>query len=69
MKNKREARVAYYEGIRRATLDHFRVTEEGLRKLAGVSQSQTEKLVADLQKQHDKLLKRIDRRIKEETKS
>ena len=42
MKNKREARVAYYEGIRRATLDHFRVTEEGLRKLAGVSLSQTE---------------------------
>ena len=69
MKTKREARVAYFEGIKQATVDHMRVTEEGLRKLEDVPPNKIERLVADLQKQHAKLLKRIDRRLKEETKS
>ena len=69
MKNKREARVAYYEGIKQATLEHIRATEEGLRKLEDVPPNKTEGLVADVRKHHGKLLKRIDRHIKEATRS
>jgi len=65
--DKREARLKYYEGIRQATLDHIKATEDGLRKLEGVKPAKIEKLVADIHKQHERLLKRIDRRIKRET--
>ncbi|HEX3422267.1 MAG TPA: hypothetical protein VHS33_02535 [Sphingomicrobium sp.] len=67
MNNKREARLSYYEGIRSAMLEHIKVTEEGLRHLKGVKPAKIEKMVADLHKQHEKLLRRIDRRIKAET--
>lgn len=66
MNNKREARLQYYQGVRQATLDHIKKTEEGLRNLQGVKPEKIEKLVADLHKQHEKLLKRIDREIKQE---
>lgn len=66
MADKRAARVAYYQGIRDAALEQFRATEEGLRKLEGLKPSQIEKLVADVHKRHEKLLKRIDRYLKEE---
>lgn len=65
MKDKRAARVAYYEGIRKAALDHFKTTEESLRRLEGLETAQIEKLVADIHKRHEKLLKRIDRDLKE----
>lgn len=69
MNNKRAARLAYYEGVKQATLEHIKATEESLRKLEGVKPAKIEKLVADLQQTHEKLLKRIDRHIKEETRN
>lgn len=47
-------------------LEHIRATEEGIRNLAGVKPSKIEKLVADIHKEHEKLLKRIDREIRQE---
>jgi hypothetical protein len=67
--NKREARIAYYEGIKQATLDHIKVTEDGLRNLKDVSSEKIEKLVADVHKRHLKLLKHIEQLIKEESRS
>ena len=64
--DKRTARIGYYEGIRQATLEHFKVTEEGLRKLKDMDASKIEKLVADIHKRHEKLLNRFDGLIKEE---
>jgi hypothetical protein len=64
--DKRAARVAYYEGIRQAALEQFKATEDGLRRLEGVDVRKIEKVVADVHKRHEKLLKRIDRQIKEE---
>ena len=64
--DKRKARVAYDEGIRRAASEEFKVTEEGLRKLVGVEAQKIDKIVADIHMRHEKLLKRLDRRIKEE---
>jgi hypothetical protein len=66
MDNKRAARLTYYEGVRQATLDHIKTTEEGIRKLEGVKPAKIEKLIADLHEQHEKLLRRIDRHIKDE---
>jgi DNA-binding PadR family transcriptional regulator len=66
MNRKSEARLAYYEGVRKALLEHFEITEQGLRKLKDVKLSQIEKLVTEVQKQHRKLLNRIDRRIQDE---
>jgi hypothetical protein len=66
MGRKSAARLAYYEGVRKALLEHFEITEQGLRKLKVVKPSQIEKLVADIQKQHRKLLNRIDRQIHDE---
>jgi hypothetical protein len=66
MNNKREARLRYYEGVRNATLEHIKATEEGLRKLEGIKPAKIEELISDLRKRHEKLLKRIDRYIKEE---
>jgi DNA-binding PadR family transcriptional regulator len=66
MGRKSAARLAYYEGLRNALLEHFEITEQGLRKLKDVKPSQIEKLVADIQKQHRKLLNRIDRQIHDE---
>lgn len=66
MNSKREARLKYYEGVKEATLQHMQATEESLRKLQGVTPEKIETLVADLKKQHKKLLKRIDRNIKDE---
>lgn len=63
MNNKREARLRYYEGIRGAMVDHFEATEDGLRKLKDVKPAKVEKIVTDLHKQHEKLLRRIDRQI------
>jgi hypothetical protein len=65
--NKREARLDYYKGVREATLEHIKATEEGIRKLKDVKPAKIEKVVADLHKRHEKLLKRIERRIKLET--
>ena len=65
MNNKRAALAAYYEGIRTAMLEHIKVTEEGLRRLEGVKPAKVEKMVADLHKHHEKLLRRIDRHIEE----
>ena len=64
--NKRAARLEYYGGVRQGMLEHIDLTEEKLRKLEGVQPAKIEKLVADLRKTHDKLLKRIDRHIKQE---
>jgi hypothetical protein len=64
--DKRTARIAYYEGIKQAALEHFKATEESLRKLKELKAGQAEKLIADLQKRHEKLLKRIDQHIKDE---
>jgi len=64
--DKRAARVADYEGIRQAALVQFKATEDGLRRLEGVDVRKIEKVVADVHKRHEKLLKRIDRQIKEE---
>ena len=64
--DKRAARIGYYEGIRQAALEHFDVTEKGLRKLKGMDASKIEKLVADVHKRHEKLLSRIDGLIKDE---
>lgn len=66
MKDKRKARIAYYEGIRQAALEQFRVTEEGLRKLEGLKPTQIERIVADVHKRHQKLLKRIDEHLEVE---
>ena len=66
MSRKSEARLAYYEGVRKALLEHFENTEQTLRKLKDVKPAQIEKLVAEIQKQHRKLLDRIDRRIQDE---
>jgi hypothetical protein len=66
MNNKREARLRYYEGVRNATLEHIKATEEGLRKLEGIKPAKIEALISDLRRRHEKLLKRIDRHIKEE---
>jgi hypothetical protein len=66
VKDKRAARIAYYEGIRRAALEQFKTTEEGLRKLEGLKPGQTEKLIADVHKRHEKILKRIDQYIKDD---
>jgi ferritin-like metal-binding protein YciE len=67
VKDKRTARLSYYEGIKQAASDHLKTTEEGLRKLEGVSPTKVETIVADLHKAHRKLLKRLDRQIKEAT--
>jgi hypothetical protein len=67
--DKRAARIGYYEGIRTAALEHFKITEEGLRKLKDMDASKVEKLVADVHKRHEKLLNRIDGLIKEEKAS
>jgi hypothetical protein len=69
VKTKREARIAYYEGVKQATLDHIKVTEEGLRNLKDMSSEKIDKLVADIHKRHVKLLKRIDGYIKDESRS
>ena len=69
MPNKREVRLQYYEGIRQATLEHIKATEEALRKLEGLKPEKIDKLVASVQKEHAKLLERIDRQIRRETKS
>lgn len=69
VKNKRDARVAYYEGVKRATLEHIKATEDGLRSLKDVRPEKIEKLIADVHKRHMKLLKLIDRHIKEESRS
>ena len=61
MNDTRTARVIYYEGIRLAAQDQFKITEDGIRKLEGLKPAQVEKLVADVHKRHEKLLKRIDR--------
>ncbi len=66
MNSKREARLNYYEGVREATLEHIKATEEGLRKLEGLRPAAIEKLVADVHKRHEKLLRRIDRHIEQE---
>jgi hypothetical protein len=66
MSRKTEARLAYYEGVRKALLEHFEITEQGLRNLKDLKPAQIEKLVADVQKQHRKLLNRIDRHIHDE---
>jgi hypothetical protein len=55
--------MQYYEGVREAMLEHVRTTEEGIRKLEGVEPAKIEKLVADVHKRHEKLLKRVDRQI------
>jgi hypothetical protein len=65
MEDKRAARLAYYEGIKQAALEQFKITEEGLRNLEGLQPAHIEKLVADLHKRHLKLLKRIDLQIEE----
>ena len=67
--NKRAARLEYYERVREGMLEHVKVTEDKLRKLEGVKPAKIEKLVADLRKTHEKLLRRIDRRIKQEKRS
>ena len=64
--NKRAARLEYYERVRQGMLEHIKVTEDNLRNLDGVKPAKIEKLVADLRKTHEKLLRRIDRRIKQE---
>ena len=66
MKDKRAARIAYYEGVRRAALTEFKATEDGLRKLQDVDPRKIEKVVADVHKRHARLLGRIDRQIREE---
>lgn len=66
MKNKREARLRYYEGIREARLEQINTTEESIRKLEEITAKKAEKLMAGLCKQHKQLLSRIDRRIKAE---
>jgi hypothetical protein len=66
VKDKRAARVTYYEGIKRAAVEQFKTTEEGLRKLQGLKPGQAEKLIADVHKRHEKLLKRIDQYIKDD---
>jgi hypothetical protein len=66
VKSKRAVRLKYYEGVRQATLEHIKATEESLRKLKDVKPARMEELVADLQKRHQKLLKRIDRQIEEQ---
>jgi hypothetical protein len=63
MKRKSAAKLAYYEGVRKALLEHFEITEQGLRKLKDVKPAQ---IVAEVQKQHRKLLSRIDQRIHDE---
>jgi hypothetical protein len=63
MKSRQEARLTYYEGVRQGALDHFKATEEGPRKLEGVSPEKLDKLLADLRGKHKNLLKRIDRLI------
>ena len=68
MKNKRDARLAYYEGIKQATFEHIKATEASIRKLKDVPPEKIEKLVAAVHKRHMELLKRIDRHIKDETR-
>jgi recombinational DNA repair protein RecR len=65
MNNKREARSKYYQGLREAMVEHIKTTEQSLRKLPGIEPAKLEKITLDLQKQHEKLLKRIDRHIEE----
>ena len=60
MKKKREARAAYYQGLKVAMSEHIEATEEGIRALVGVSKEKKAKLLASIRKQHEKLLKRID---------
>jgi hypothetical protein len=67
MNSKQEGRTRYLEGVRGAMLEHAETTEAGIRKLKGVKPERTEKLVADLHKQHEELLRRIDREINLET--
>lgn len=64
--NKRGARIEYYQGIRHAMLEHAESTEKKIRNLEGLRPGKADKLVADLQKTHEKLLKRIDNQIRQE---
>lgn len=64
--NRRAARIEYYQGMRQAMLEHAETTEEKIRNLEALKPEKAEKLVADLRKTHEKLLKRIDNQIKQE---
>jgi hypothetical protein len=66
--NKRAMRLEYYEGVRQGMMEHIQVTENNLRNLEGVKPGKLEKLMADLHKTHEKLLERIDRHMKEESR-
>jgi hypothetical protein len=60
MSRKREARIAYYNGLKTSMARHIRATEKGIRSMEGVSETEMEKLLASVRKKHEKLLKRID---------
>jgi hypothetical protein len=66
MSKKREARIAYYQGLKEALSQHIAETEKGLRALPGLSAKKIDKLVATVRKQHAKLSSRIDRQFAEE---
>ena len=65
MSRKSTARLACYEGVRKALLEHFEITKQGLRNPKGLKPAQMES-VAEVQEQHRKVLHRIDRRIHDE---
>jgi len=66
MNDRRKPGPGYYEGVRSAMLEHMKITEEGLRRLDGLTPTKVEELVVGIHERHEKLLRRIDGRIREE---
>lgn len=63
--SKNSSLLAYYRGVRSALIDHFDRTRAGVQALEVLKPKQIAKIIADLEKQHYRLLDRVDRRIAE----
>lgn len=66
MAGKKEARIAYYRGVKEALTEHMATTETGLRALPGLEEKELDKVVASVRKRHEKLLKEIDQHLAED---
>lgn len=66
MTDKHQARLTYLGKVRSAMVELRTDTEEGLRKLPGLSDAKLGKLIASVEKRHAKMLKKIDAQIAQE---
>jgi hypothetical protein len=60
----RDARLKFYEGVREATLEHLKATEDSLRRLEGVEPAKIAELISELNRLNQKMMDRIDRYIR-----